>query len=913
MSRSSRVLLAAALCAALLLSIAPLAMAAPSSGPPPGWVQIAKNGIDNPGDAALFPFTNFNGRQYFWTPDMGSNGTSPPAPVWTYDGNKFSRAAADGFGDANNTSITPGCEFQGKFYMGTGNNGTGAAQLWRTADNSHWERVGATFFTDPADNNCLPLGVQGGKLIIEMDNYQVGCQAWSYDGTTFTRVNTDGFGVNGGSTSNAVVFKGKIHVVITRRSQQGPNPPLIPLVYMGGTTWTPTGPDGFGDTNNEASHIMVTDGTQIYTGTDNQNGGQVWRYDGSSWKKVNLGSIQTPSIALSFLFKGRLCVSTINTTASATGMTNGLPLGTGRVFGDGAPSGIGHMYLQNPDGSFETVSLDGFGDPNNIILVLGPAINGDILVGTANMNGFQVFETTSGPNITGLDPTSGPYGTPVTITGTDFGSAGTASYVNFAGGVVSAADADSWSDTKIVARVPEGANAGPVTVATAAGVSNGVDFTPTLSRTFYFAEGSTRDNATDGRFDEYLCIMNPNKDSTNVGVTFMTAVGTQKYEVYAVGGSTRKTINVADVIGRGQDVSLALVSDLPIAAERSMYFNYHSKWNGGHAVAGAPNPSESWYFAEGTTRDNPRDGSFDEWLCIANPNDRNATATITYNASGTPVVVKASVPPFSRITRDVAADVGRDKDVSLTVKSDLPLVAERPEYFNYHGIWAGGDTTLGATDPARDFYFSEGCTYSWACEWVCIANPGTVDAHVGVTYQMAGGTHATSSLTVPAGKRYTLDVASAIGLDKDVSVALHSDAPVVAERSQYFSYGPGWDGGAFGGGAPAPREKYYFAEGTTRSNTTDGSFDEWLTIENPNGQAAAITLTFVKPDGINIVQIITVGPGTRSTVSVNSVLGPDMDASLILTSSVPVVTERPMYFNYKGFAQGGSDTRGYGL
>ena len=68
MSRSWRVLLPAALCAALLLSFAPLAMSAPASGPPPGWKQIAKNGIDNPVDSALFPFTNFNGRQYFWAP-----------------------------------------------------------------------------------------------------------------------------------------------------------------------------------------------------------------------------------------------------------------------------------------------------------------------------------------------------------------------------------------------------------------------------------------------------------------------------------------------------------------------------------------------------------------------------------------------------------------------------------------------------------------------------------------------------------------------------------------------------------------------------------------------------------------------------------------------------------------------------
>ena len=159
MSRHSRVLLAAALCAALLLSLAPLALSAPGSGPPPGWRQIANNGLGNPSNMALFPFTNFNGRQYFWTPDMGDGGTRPPATVWTYDGTRFTKAAADGFGDPNNSSVTPGCEFQGQFYMGTGTSGAGSAQLWRTPDNSHWELVGATFFTNPRNENCMPLGV----------------------------------------------------------------------------------------------------------------------------------------------------------------------------------------------------------------------------------------------------------------------------------------------------------------------------------------------------------------------------------------------------------------------------------------------------------------------------------------------------------------------------------------------------------------------------------------------------------------------------------------------------------------------------------------------------------------------------------------------------------------------------------
>ena len=470
---------------------------------------------------------------------------------------------------------------------------------------------------------------------------------------------------------------------------------------------------------------------------------------------------------------------------------------------NGPPVSPAKMYAQRADGGFDTISENGFGDPDNVIMAVGPPINGKVVAGTFNLSGFQAFETNVGPTIDSMDPTRA-YGTKVTITGRDFGAGAAGSYVTFNGGVVSVADATSWSDTEIEARVPEGANAGPVKVVTPEGESNEVSFTPTLSRTYYFAEGSTRDNPVDGTYDEYLCMMNPGSAATDVGVTYMTAAGTQMYKVYTIGGQRRLTVNVADEVGTGQDVACALAADTPIIAERSMYFNYRDKWNGGDAVVGAPNPGEHWYFAEGTTRDNPRDGSFDEWLCIMNPGDRDATATITYLTGGAPVVVKATVPPLGRITRDVAADAGRDKDVSISVASDLPVVAERPEYFDYHDKWAGGDTSVGTMDTARDFFFAEGFTYQWADEWVCIANPGKTDAHVNVVYRVSGGSHAENTVVVGAGTRYTLDVASVIGLDKDVSVELHSDVAIAAERSQYFDYGPGWEDGAFCTGAPAP-------------------------------------------------------------------------------------------------------------
>jgi len=117
-------------------------------------------------------------------------------------------------------------------------------------------------------------------------------------------------------------------------------------------------------------------------------------------------------------------------------------------------------------------------------------------------------------------------------------------------------------------------------------------------------------------------MMNPGKDPTNVGVTFMTAGGTQKYEVYAVGAQKRVTINVADVIGRGQDVALALVSDKPIAAERSMYFDYRDKWNGATRYQAPPtrrNPGTSLKAPPGTT---PPTAPSTSGSASANPGDR---------------------------------------------------------------------------------------------------------------------------------------------------------------------------------------------------------------------------------------------------------------------------------------------------
>lgn len=103
-----------------------------------------------------------------------------------------------------------------------------------------------------------------------------------------------------------------------------------------------------------------------------------------------------------------------------------------------------------------------------------------------------------------------------------------------------------------------------------------------------------------------------------------------------------------------------------------------------------------WNFAEGCTR-----AGFETWLCVQNPGQDEATATITYMfADGTTEDKEHTVAPNSRYTVSVNEEVGPEKDVSMRVTSDRPVIVERPIYFDYAGLgghptWQGGHTVVG--------------------------------------------------------------------------------------------------------------------------------------------------------------------------------------------------------------------------
>ncbi|MDI6874236.1 MAG: CAP domain-containing protein, partial [Actinomycetota bacterium] len=218
------------------------------------------------------------------------------------------------------------------------------------------------------------------------------------------------------------------------------------------------------------------------------------------------------------------------------------------------------------------------------------------------------------------------------------------------------------------------------------------------------AEQAGASPAPSATFDTFVLIMNPNGATARVEVTFQGEGGDNRAFTYQVGAYSRFTIPVRETVGKGS-FSVRVKSDLPVLAERSMYFNYLGKRGGSDSI-GTPNPSSSWFFAEGYTG-----GTFDTWILLQNPNESGATVTLSFmRPDGRVITRQVNVPARRRYTVHVDEIPGLEStDVSTQVTSDLPIVAERAMYFSYAGR-DGGHVSIGTPNPSSSWFFAEGYT-----------------------------------------------------------------------------------------------------------------------------------------------------------------------------------------------------------
>lgn len=332
--------------------------------------------------------------------------------------------------------------------------------------------------------------------------------------------------------------------------------------------------------------------------------------------------------------------------------------------------------------------------------------------------------------------------------------------------------------------------------------------------------------------------------------------------------------------------------------------------SGGSDSPGARALATDWYFAEGTTR-----SGFTTYIAVSNPNALEARLTFDYMlGSGAPVVREHVAAANSRFTIDVSADVGGEKDVSTSLHSSVPVVAERPMYFKYaraastgvEAEWDGGHDSLGANAPGGTWYFAEGTTRWGFVTYIAVMNPSDAEARLDLTYMLETGETVVKAHVAPPRGRYTLNMADDVGPGyHDTSTLIQSSLPVVAERMMYFKYQGALDGGHDSLGAAAPATEWYFAEGTTRAG-----FTTYLTVMNPAEVDAVAHLSYMLGDGRVVDRDHAVKAHSRFTLDVSEDVGGGADVSTRLTSSQPVVAERPMYFKYQGAWDGGHDSMG---
>ncbi len=403
-------------------------------------------------------------------------------------------------------------------------------------------------------------------------------------------------------------------------------------------------------------------------------------------------------------------------------------------------------------------------------------------------------------------------------------------------------------------------------------------------------------------FDEFLLLQNPNPDTANVNVTYMMPGGAQWEGYYAVGPYSRCTVYVNGFL-QNTEVSAEVDSDVPIVAERAMYFDFRgSGIKGGHTSTGATAKRNRWYLAEGYCG-----GGFDSWILLQNPNASDANVHIKY-FGGRGVIEEQdyAVGAGSRVTVNVDSIPALETaEFSADITSDQPIVAERAMYFDSDGR-GGGTCAPPIGSLGEQWYFAEGYTGGHFDTWVLVMNPDeTRTARVTATFMQPGGAVKQYELQVPPRSRSTIHVDAVPGLDStDVSTRIDSDLPVAAERAMYFDY-YGWRGGHDSPGATELSDKWYFAEGCTNDH-----FDTWVLLQNPGEATATARLTFMLPGGDTLSKEVTLRPHSRGTVKVNEVEGmAAADFATLVESDVPIAAERAMYFSYRT-RDGGSNSFG---
>jgi hypothetical protein len=251
-----------------------------------------------------------------------------------------------------------------------------------------------------------------------------------------------------------------------------------------------------------------------------------------------------------------------------------------------------------------------------------------------------------------------------------------------------------------------------------------------------------------------------------------------------------------------------------------------------------------------------------------------------------------------------------ETDVSATITSDRPLVVERAMYYSTpEQSWIAGHDGAGVTAPATRWFVAEGATGNFFDFYVLIANPGSDDASLKVTYLLSdGGPPIVKNYTAAARSRLTIDVkhedARLASADVSTIVESTNNAPVVVERALWWPSG-NWYEAHLSAGATATGTKWGFAGETEHRGQNS---DMYLLIANTSATAGTATIKILPHNATDVGDEVVVPLPANSRVTVQTStwfapIAPNAARSSIggiIEADVPIVVEQANYTHSGG-------------
>jgi hypothetical protein len=512
-------------------------------------------------------------------------------------------------------------------------------------------------------------------------------------------------------------------------------------------------------------------------------------------------------------------------------------------------------------------------------------------------SGFTYTSATApAPTATSLSPTSGPTtgGTVITVTGTNFVSG---ARVNVGG--TAATGVAFISATQLRATTPAKAAGGyTVQVVNPNGQSAN---TPTGFT--YTASGTGSGPAPT------LSLITPASGPASGGTTITLAgnnfvsgatvrIGGVAATNVVFGGVSRLSARTPAGTAGAKDVTVTNPSGQSVTVRGVFTYTGASSAAAASSLTESASPATfSRYLAEGVET-----GQMNTQLAIANPQESDAQATLTFETStGEQTQMAVDVPARSRRSVDLSTVPELSgASFSTRLESDKELALDRLISFDEQGSGASLETAVD--QPAARWYFAEGSTIDPQELFYLVQNPGATEAQVQVRYLLPNGAAPiVRTYTVAAGSRATIwvDRENPALASTDVAAEITSvdGTPIVVERSLYLrqpgSAAPRGGDSSTGVTAPATR---WFVEGATGQYTTR------LLLANPGSEAADVRATYQRADGRSLTRSYTLAPNSRQTVDVASVHPSLANATLDITvdASAPIVVERTKWWGANG-------------